>query len=129
MNRLAGIITNFHSVDTMSTVNVNTEIGEFCCVILENPQTATYLKKENKVKLLFKETNFFISKNQIYNFNSFRTIIKDILLADIFVKLAVESNNYFFCVLITKKEFETFDLNLNDEIFVYIKPTNIILEI
>ena len=129
MNSLDGVITDFKSVDTISSVNVSTEVGEFCCVILENPQTASHLKRENKVKMIFKETNFFISKNEVYKFNSFRSVIKEILLGDIFVKLLMESNNHPFSVLVTRKEFETFDLKLNDEIYVYIKPTNILLEV
>ncbi|MDQ7056813.1 MAG: TOBE domain-containing protein [Persephonella sp.] len=63
MNKIIGKIKNIESSDNISLVEIETEIGNMCAVVVETPQTATYLKIGEEVYVLFKETEVSVGKN------------------------------------------------------------------
>jgi molybdopterin-binding protein len=127
MNTVDGIISEIESADTISNVKIDTDIGNFHCLILENPDTANYLKTGNKVKLIFKDADFIICKEKIYSFNTFEATIKSLSSGKIVSTLTVESKNYKFSILLSNQEAK--GLKTNEKVFLYIKPTNIIIEV
>ena len=56
MNSFPGNITDIKTNGTMSIVCVQVESGEkFMSVVIDTPESAPYMKKGNKVNVLFKE--------------------------------------------------------------------------
>lgn len=129
MNIIEGYIKEIKSSDTFSDVKIQTDIGIFHCVLLESPSTADYLKLNNNVKLIFKETDFILCKDVLHSFNTIEGVIKSILKGKILTKVIVENKNYEFSALITNPEFESLNIQLSQKIYLFVKPTNIILEV
>ncbi len=64
MNKLPGKIKHIKNSEYLSEVTIALENNAmFNVFLVETPQTASYLKPEQKINLLFKETEVIISKN------------------------------------------------------------------
>ncbi|MDM7273994.1 hypothetical protein [Sulfurihydrogenibium azorense] len=127
MNTIQAYVVSVEFTDTISQVKLSTELGDFYCIVLENPNTVDYLKVGKSVKLIFKENDFIFSKEKIFKINTFEGVIKSITEGEIFYMINFEAKNYQFSALLSKHEVD--DFKINDKIYVYIKPTNIILEV
>lgn len=60
MNSLPGKIKEVTSEGNISLVKINVAHIEFKSIVVETPQTTTYLKMGHRVKILFKETEVII---------------------------------------------------------------------
>ena len=64
MNKLTGKIKHIKNSEYLSEVTIALENNAmFNVFLVETPQTASYLQHEQKINLLFKETEVIISKN------------------------------------------------------------------
>ena len=63
MNRLHGIITRIESTDHLSLVDIEVASDLFTAILVETPESATWLKTGNSVAVLFKETEVSLAKN------------------------------------------------------------------
>ncbi len=64
MNKLSGKIKQIKNSEYLSEVTIALENNAiFNVFLVETPQTASYLQLEQKINLLFKETEVIISKN------------------------------------------------------------------
>ncbi len=64
MNKLPGKIKQIKNSEYLSEVTIALENNAiFNVFLVETPQTASYLQLEQKINLLFKETEVIISKN------------------------------------------------------------------
>ena len=64
MNKLPGKIKHIKNSEYLSEVTIALENNAiFNVFLVETPQTASYLQLEQKINLLFKETEVIISKN------------------------------------------------------------------
>ena len=64
MNKLPGKIKHIKNSEYLSEVTIALENNAiFNVFLVETPQTASYLQPEQKINLLFKETEVIISKN------------------------------------------------------------------
>ncbi|WP_297887124.1 TOBE domain-containing protein [Sulfurihydrogenibium sp.] len=129
MNIVKGYIVGIEFTDTISQIKLNTEIGDFYCVVLENPDTANYLKIDNTVNLIFKETDFVVCRDKIHPFNTFQGTVKSIFKGQLFTRVFIENKGLQFSALITNLEFDNLLIDIGSQIYFYIKPTNIILEV
>lgn len=129
MNIVKGRIVGIEFTDTISQVKLNTEIGSFYCVILENPETAKYLKLDNMVNLIFKEVDIVVCRDKIYSFNTFQGTVKSFFRGKIITRIIIDNNNCQFIALITNLEFDNLFIDVGSQLYFYIKPTNIILEV
>lgn len=127
MNTIQAYVVSVEFTDTISQVKLTTELGDFYCIVLENPNTVDYLKLGKSVKLLFKENDFILSKERIFRINTFEGEIKSITFGEIFSAINFQAKNYQFSAILSKYEAE--DFKVDDKIYIYIKPTNIILEV
>ncbi|MGC9080843.1 TOBE domain-containing protein, partial [Sulfurihydrogenibium sp.] len=123
------ILESFVTADTISNLKIKTELGEFYCLVLETPQTADYIKVGKNLKLLLKEGDFILTRERIYPFNSFEAKVKEVEVSEILVRVKLTSGKYEFVALITKQEFEHLSIKPEDYVFLFVKATNIILEV
>lgn len=63
MNRLNGIITYIEHNHSLSLVDVVAENTNFSAILLETPASAPYLRVDEAVTLIFKETEVSLAKN------------------------------------------------------------------
>ena len=129
MNVLEGAIESFETCDGMSNLKIKTKLGYFYCIVLETPQTVGYVKEGVELKLLLKDSDFIILKEPMYPFNTIKGVLKHIEESNILVNLNIQTEDLNLSCLTTKKEFEHLNLKLNDIVFLYIKSTNILLEV
>ncbi|MEL6535706.1 MAG: TOBE domain-containing protein [Bacteroidota bacterium] len=62
MNTLTGHIFQIDTEDQLSLVHVDVGAYVFKSIVLENPNTADYLREGQRVQLLFKETEVVLGK-------------------------------------------------------------------
>jgi len=62
LNKVFGEIIKIDYKDNFSVVEVNTNLGNLFTVVLETPETASYLKEMKSVNLLFNPTKLLLFK-------------------------------------------------------------------
>ncbi|WP_028951265.1 hypothetical protein [Sulfurihydrogenibium subterraneum] len=127
MNTISGYVLSVEFTDTISQIKLSTELGDFYCVILENPKTVDYLTGGKSLKLIFKDADLILTKERIFKINSFEGEIKSITFGEIFSAINFQAKNYQFSTILSK--YEAQDFKVSDKIYAYIKPTSIILEV
>lgn len=129
MTKVKGYIVGLEFTDTISQVKLSTELGDFYCVILENPDTVNYLRMGNEVNLIFKESDYTVFKEKVYPFNTIEGNVRSIVKGEIFVKVVIKNKDYEFSALITNPEFESLNIQINQKLHFFVKPTSVILEV
>lgn len=130
MNILNGNISEIQSHEGISLVKVKSNNALFSSIVLDNPETASYLKIDNTVKIIFKETEVIISKGINPNISiqnqlicQIQNIKKGILLTEIsliFGESIIKS-------IITTNACEKLDLEENDSVLALIKTNEVSL--
>ncbi|GIX41227.1 MAG: hypothetical protein KatS3mg129_0960 [Leptospiraceae bacterium] len=130
MNQICGTIHNIKKYDKIYDVYIDYENHILNVILLENPLLKKDLKKYKKVNLYFKEFAPIISKKRIKNIikieNEFKLQIEKIQKGKVFHLLKLKNHKDYFYVYI-KDCLHNF--NLKDTIYIYIKPTDFILEL
>ena len=130
MNKLPGKITKILSSESISLVEVKTEIGNISSVIVETPKTAKYLKIGQEIYVLFKETEVSIGKNlsgMISMRNKIPCIIEKIDKGNILSRCVLKSNNIEIISVITSQSVECMDLKIGDRVIALIKTNEVSL--
>jgi molybdate transport system regulatory protein len=130
MNTLNGNITAIQSHEGISLVKVESNDTIFTSIVLDTPETASYLKTGHSVKIIFKETEVIISKDSSPNISlqnrldcTIESIKKGVLLSQInlnFGETIIES-------IITTNACEQLQLEKNDTVIALIKTNEISL--
>ncbi|WP_289058756.1 TOBE domain-containing protein [uncultured Flavobacterium sp.] len=127
MNVLKGIITEIQSHEGISLVKLKSNENIFTSIILDVPD---YLKENNTVKIIFKETEVIISKdlnpsisvqNQIYG--RIKSIKKGVILSQITLSIGEDKIQS----IITTNACEQLDLKENQNILALIKTNEVSL--
>lgn len=130
MNIVNGIISEIQSHEGISLVKVQSDNTVFSSIVLDTAETASYLKIDNSVKIIFKETEVIISKDSNPNISiqnqllcQIQSIKKGILLAEIsslFGEIIIKS-------IITTNACQKLNLQENDTILALIKTNELSL--
>ena len=56
MNRLKGQITGIDSIEHLSLVKIKVGISEFKSIVIDNPDTSSYLEIGREISVIFKES-------------------------------------------------------------------------
>ena len=60
--------------------------------------------------------------------NTIKGKIKNIQEGELFIRLILQAKDYEISLLFTKIELDMLKINLNDAIYIFVKPTQIMLE-
>jgi molybdate transport system regulatory protein len=130
MNTLNGNITAIQSHEGISLVKVKSNDTIFTSIVLDTPETASYLEIGQTIKIIFKETEVIISKDSSPNISiqnrlqcTIESIKKGVLLSQInlnFGETIIES-------IITTNACEQLQLEKNDTVIALIKTNEISL--
>jgi molybdate transport system regulatory protein len=130
MNTLNGNITTIQSHEGISLVKVKSNDTIFTSIVLDTPETSSYLEIGHSVKIIFKETEVIISKDSNPNISiqnrlqcTIESIKKGVLLSQInlnFGETIIES-------IITTNAYEQLQLEKNDTVIALVKTNEISL--
>ncbi|WP_109299564.1 molybdopterin-binding protein [Aquimarina sp. AU474] len=130
MNTLEGKIASIKTNGSLSLVTINVNDILFQAMIIETPDTVSYLKKTNPVKVVFKETEVIISKGDGCELSipnkvtgNISTIEKGVLLSKIIISTAVGD----ISAIITSDAMNEMILQIEEEVTILIKTTEIML--
>ncbi|MCP2025251.1 molybdopterin-binding protein [Flavobacterium sp. HSC-32F16] len=130
MNVVNGIISHIESYEGISLVKVKSHDVIFSSIVLDTPQTSDYLKIENRVKIIFKETEVIISKDLNPNIsiqNKLLCRIESIQKGIILSQINLLHNQQTIKSIITRNACEQLDLKENDTVLALIKTNEISL--
>ena len=130
MNILTGKITNLEVNGSLSLVSCLVNDLLFKAIVIETPATASYLKKENTIKLLFKETEVIMATGDTSNISlqnkitgTVINIEKGKLLSQIVINSAVGT----ITSVITSGAVEQLNIEIGNEVTAMIKTNEILL--
>ncbi len=131
MNTLKGKITNIKTEGKLSLVEVHL-MGFYTLtsILIETPETATYLREGTEVKALFKETDVVIaySRPRISLENCLPCIITDIERGVLLSRITLEFERlYTFTALITTSVVDEIELEVGKGVKALMKPDDIML--
>jgi len=130
MNQLKGKIVHMESSDTMSLVDVEVKGDIFSAIVLDLPKDNLYLKMENEVILLFKETEVSIAKNlsgMISLRNRIKSKIQKIEKAPILTKVILDYKSTPIVSIISTRSTEKLQLKVGDEVEWLVKTNEMAL--
>lgn len=115
----------------MSVVSV--EIGskiEFHAIVIDTPESANYLQKDQEVIVLFKETEVIITTDKTPNIsieNQIAGIIINIEKGSLLSELTIQVANHQLSAILTSKSVEALNLRTGSEIIAMIKINDVML--
>lgn len=130
MNIINGIITNIESHEGMSLVKVRSYDVIFTAIVLDTPETSDYLKIENAVNVIFKETEVMISKDLTPNIsvqNKLHCVIDSIQNGVILSQINLRYDQQIIKSIITRNACEQLDLKEKDTVLALIKTNEVSL--
>ncbi|HEY9169321.1 MAG TPA: TOBE domain-containing protein [Lutibacter sp.] len=130
MNILSGNITNIQGSDSLSLVKI--EVGGiiFTSIIINTPESDTYFKIGNAVKIYFKETELIIAKNEPLNIsiqNKIPCTIIAMKIGEILTELHLRFGDMNIKSLITTNAIKTLNLKNGDAVLALIKTNEVSL--
>ena len=130
MNILNGIISQIQSHEGISLVRVQSNDVTFSTIVLDTPETSDYLKIENPVKIIFKETEVVISKDlnpNISTQNKLLCRIESIHKGVILSQINLVHEQQIIKSIITRNACEELNLKENDTVLALIKTNEVSL--
>jgi len=130
MNVLKGIIAEIKSHEGISLVKVNSNNFTFSSIVLDTPETAKYLEKNNPVTIIFKETEVIISTDlnmKISIQNQIPCRIQSIKKGIILSQINLVMNGENIKSIITTNACKQLNLKENDSILALIKTNEVSL--
>lgn len=131
MNVFSGHISDIKVSESLSMVSVRlSEHVELKAIIVETPETASYLKIENAVEVLFKETEVIISKEDTFSIsiqNKVKVTIKDVTKGMLLSKLLLKSEIGDMIAILATEALDEMMLAENQEVIAMIKVNEIMI--
>lgn len=130
MNRLHGTIIAIESNQHLSLVDVLAGSDTYTAMLLETPHNAPYLKVNQAVAILFKETEVSLAKNlsgQISLRNRIPCIVREIRRGDILCEIQLERNGQILTSIITTRAVNRLALQSGDAVEALVKANEVSL--
>ncbi|OXB01687.1 hypothetical protein B0A81_19800 [Flavobacterium plurextorum] len=130
MNILNGTISQIQSHEGISLVRVQSNDVTFSTIVLDTPETSDYLKVQNPVKIIFKETEVVISKDlnpNISTQNKLLCRIESIHKGVILSQINLVHEQQVIKSIITRNACEELNLKENDTVLALIKTNEVSL--
>ena len=130
MNVLKGHISKIQTHGSISLVLVTVASTTFSAVVIETPESASYLKVGNDVNVLFKETEVVIGKgatDHISLQNKIRGELMDLENGVLLSKLFIKADVGTITAMITTKAVKQLNLINGETVTAMIKTNEIML--
>ncbi|MCC4212782.1 TOBE domain-containing protein [Leeuwenhoekiella parthenopeia] len=131
MNELRGHIKTVEVSGNLSLVGVELQNGQlFKAIVIDTPQSASYLKPETAVAVVFKETEVIIGTGtqfQISLQNQIPATIAQLEQGKLLSKLKLETTNGSISAIISSNAVDNLNLELGQEVTAMIKLNEVML--
>ena len=130
MNTLKGKISNIEVNGSLTLVSVNVSGILLKSIVIETPETAPYLKVDNTIKVLFKETEVIIGRENISNIslqNRISGTIASIEKGTLVSKLTIKTKVGEIIAIISSSAVELLKAVPGLEVVAMIKTNEILL--
>ena len=130
MNNLKGNIASITVQEKMSLVKVKSNQILFTVIVIDTPESASYLKEGNTVNLIFKETEVIIGKGTAFAISLQNRIVgklKFIQSGALLSKLVVDTELGEIASIITSNAVNDLGLLVGDEVTVMVKTSEMML--
>ncbi|RVT78357.1 tobe domain protein [Flavobacterium sufflavum] len=130
MNLLTGEIIAIKTEGSLSLVKVMVQDCAITSIVIETPETATYLRIDNKIKIVFKETEVVLAKafsGAISLQNKLDCNVHSFEKGKLLCKIILNFQNTKFASVITRNAFDQLDIKENDLVQAMIKTNEISL--
>ena len=131
MNILQGVISDIQLTTHMSYVKVNlNQDTTIKTIILETPDSLSYLKSNRKVKVLFKETEVILSRQRLEGIsleNALSGVIKKIDRGEILTRVEMDTADGTVTSIVTTESFQKLNLKVDDSVVASINSSEIML--
>lgn len=130
MNILKGKIEYITVNKNLSLVSVNVNGQLLSAIVIDNPETAPYLKPGNSIKIIFKETEVIIGKGKTDNIslqNKFTGTVESIQTGELLSKLTLDTTVGKIISIITTNAVNQLGLKKGSEITAMVKTNEIML--
>ena len=132
MNKLSGNIVDIETSGNLSRVEVALSNGiKVSAVVIETPDTASYLKINNAIHVLFKETEVILSKDPevpVSMANRIPGKISDLRVGDLFCEVSIQTPAGDIKAVINKLAWERWPLHSADQVIAMVKTNEIMLQ-
>lgn len=130
MNSLNGKISLIKTNGNISQVKVDLGEVSFCTVIIETPETASYLKIGNPIQVIFKETEVIIGIGK-QDTNSMQNRVEGLILGiekgQILSKIIIKTEIGNITSFLTTDSSEKLELEIGSPVCAMIQTTEIML--
>ena len=132
MNKLKGHIVGIETSGNLSRVDLalNNHII-VSAVVIETPDTADYLKKDNAVYILFKETEVMLSGDPEVSISLVNRIpgkISELRIGDLFCEVSIDTAVGKITSVISTVAWEKWPMKQKDEVIALVKINEIMLQ-
>jgi len=129
MNVLPGSIQSIQTHGNLTLVKVRVSGLVFTSIIIETPETAGYLQEGAKVRVMFKETEVIISRNDlnISLQNRIPARITAIKEGQLLSQLTLQYHDHFIGSIITSNAVRQLQLSIGIDVVAMIKTNEIML--
>ncbi len=131
MNILKGEIIAIQTYGSLSLVHLQlNEDVTWTTLLVETPDTAPYLKKNNKISLMFKETEVSLNKDtgpNISILNSVQGTIEDIEKSPLLSKLILNTSLGKIRSVLTTIAIDALQLKIGDQAIAMVKTNQIMV--
>jgi len=130
MNTLRGTISSIETEGNISLVRVQVGDSKLTSVIIETPQSATYLFEGNELNVLFKETEVVIGKGEEISIslqNRLECIVQNIEVGALLGKLTLQHPKGIIRSVITANAIRQLNIKVGDEVMALIKTNEVML--
>lgn len=130
MNRLQGIIDKVETNGRFSLVSVRVNRFMLKSIIIETPETVPFLRQGNRVKVMFKETEVAISREEAPRIslqNRLPCRLRQLEKGHLLARLVLDFEGEELGSVITTNAVRELELKENDPVTALIKTNEIIL--
>ena len=130
MNNLTGKVFSVKSDEHMSIVEMDVKGDIFKTIIIETPETVSFLRQGSPVNLMFKETEVSIGKNftgKISLQNKMSCTVKEIKKGRLLSAIKLDYKGNLITSIITSAAVEQLELKEEEAVSALIKTNEIIV--
>ncbi len=130
MNVLKGEITAIQSSKNLSSVTVDVNGIVFKVVVIETPESASYLKLGTFVRLIFKETEVVVTNHQEFLIsipNRIKGEISDLEKGKVLTKLTVTTNLGKLTSILLSEVVEKIQFEVGMPVYAMVKASEIMI--
>jgi len=130
VNKIEGHIVSITSSENISLVDITSVAGNLSAIVIGTPQTLPYLKENQSIWAVFKESEVSLGKNVsglISLRNQLECKVLTIEHGIIFSKISLNSNGNLITSLITTRSAKRLSIEPGDSVTAFIKANEVLL--